>query len=173
MNHIFFTFKKQFTNMKIYKIRHLWALALMLGVAGHFGCSTDEIGPTIKIPCWGDTSIDACQRKIVFSNEKVSAVYCSSPSSSESERCFLFVSLSQTMTTPITNLFRSNQFIVCNPEKIKDIVFKQAKNYADGEKYIFRVNLREPCDDGNILTALPLHYHAEIISVESVPNTSK
>ena len=146
--------------MKTNKI-YLCALGLMLGVAVHWGCQkesiNDEVGPVIKIPCRTNIDIDGCQNKIEFSGERVSAVYLNA-------NLFACNSLSNSGTQPAIG-----EFLLCNPDKIKGLNLKTAKTYADGEKYIFKVNLREPCyaDNGFI----PAAYFAEIISIETVPSS--
>jgi hypothetical protein len=148
--------------MKNYKFRYLWALALMLGVAGHLGCGTDDIGPVIKIPCYGDIKIDACQNKILHTNYTVSAVYNSQFSYPPNDIVFIY--------RPQKEPQNERKFQVCNPEKLKGLNFKAAKTYADGEKYVFKINLRGACT--NVSTLLPPIYYAEIISIESVPTSN-
>jgi hypothetical protein len=159
--YIFFSLlKKQFTNMKNYKFRYLWALVLMLGVAGHLGCGTDDIGPVIKIPCYGE--IDACQNKILHANYTVSAVYKSRISYSPNDIVFIY--------RPQKEPQNGGEFRLCNPEKLKGLNLKAAKTYADGEKYVFKINLREGCN--NAPTIVQPIFYAEIISIESVPTSN-
>lgn len=142
--------------MKKNRIKYLCALGLMLG-----GCNSNAVGPVIKIPCNSAINGDACQNKIIYS-QNVNAFFRSKTNINAS---YLYPSLIDS-----TFIFDSQspalKFYVCNPEKLKGLKLTPPTSYASPQ-FIFKVNIRQACDD--VLTTFQPPYYADIISIEQTP----
>jgi hypothetical protein len=146
--HIFFTFKKQFTNMKIYKIRHLWALALMLGLGG---CkATDAIVATkCDYSKAEGGSCKACETPFCETITGIELLYGGKG-----------VVGRHIFNMRYPNLGKDLALSVCDSTKLKDVTLKV------GTSYIIDYNRKLGCQQVKTTSAFILEGHAgDIISI--------
>jgi hypothetical protein len=146
--HIFFTFKKQFTNMKIYKIRHLWALALMLGVGG---CKANDAIVATKCDysqAQGGSSCKGCETPVCETVTGIELFYTGKGRRHGFEMRYPAIGKDLVLS-------------VCDSTRLKDVTLKMG-NYI----YIVDYNRKLGCQQIETTSAFILEIHyGDIISI--------